>query len=155
MLRFVNYDIVFQEIPGEVTLAINISNCPHKCKGCHSPYLRKDVGEILDEKSLAGLLEKYENAITCVCFMGGDANPKRVLDLAVFTRSKTNNKVKTGWYSGNNTLLDESFVRHFNYMKIGAYDEKLGGLNSPETNQRFYRIDKGKMIDETCFFRKK
>ena len=28
MLKYANFDIVFQEVPDEVTLAINISNCP-------------------------------------------------------------------------------------------------------------------------------
>ena len=44
MLKYVNTDIVFQEIPDEVTLAVNISNCPCRCPGCHSEYLWEDVG---------------------------------------------------------------------------------------------------------------
>ena len=39
MLKYVNCGIVFQEIPDEVTLSINISNCPCHCPGCHSNYL--------------------------------------------------------------------------------------------------------------------
>lgn len=39
MLKYVNTDIVFQEFPDEVTLAINLSNCPCHCPGCHSSYL--------------------------------------------------------------------------------------------------------------------
>lgn len=31
MLKYVNTGIVFQEIPDETTLAINISNCPCAC----------------------------------------------------------------------------------------------------------------------------
>ena len=100
MLRFVNYDIVFREIPGEVTLAVNISACPHRCKGCHSPHLWDDVGAPLDEQALSALLARYGNAITCICFMGGDANPQQVAALAVFARAKTNSRIKTGWYSG-------------------------------------------------------
>ena len=75
MLRYADYDIVFQEIPDEVTLAINLSNCPNHCKGCHSAYLMEDIGEPLTEESLSTLLGKYGKAITCVCFMGGDASP--------------------------------------------------------------------------------
>ena len=48
MLKYVNTDIVFQEIPDEVTLAINISNCPCHCPGCHSHYLWEDIGLPLD-----------------------------------------------------------------------------------------------------------
>ena len=35
MVRFYNFDIVFAEIPDEVTLAINITGCPYRCPGCH------------------------------------------------------------------------------------------------------------------------
>ena len=152
MLRFINYDIVFQEVPGEVTLAINISNCPNGCKGCHSPYLWEDEGEALNETTLAGLLEKYGNAITCVCLMGGDTDPQEVVKLAAFIRSTTNDRIKTAWYSGRNKLPDDSFLQYFNYVKLGPYIEDLGGLDSPRTNQRFYRIDKKEMIDETKLF---
>lgn len=84
MLRYADYDIVFQEIPDEVTLAINLSNCPNHCKGCHSAYLMEDVGEPLTEESLSTLLGKYGKAITCVCFMGGDASPRRSGTISCF-----------------------------------------------------------------------
>ncbi|MCL2247577.1 MAG: anaerobic ribonucleoside-triphosphate reductase activating protein, partial [Lentimicrobiaceae bacterium] len=71
-MRFLSYDIVFQEVPGEVALAINISNCPNRCKGCHSSHLQEDTGEELTEDVLFSLLNIYGNAVTCVCFMGGD-----------------------------------------------------------------------------------
>ena len=47
MLTYVNHDIVFQEFPDEVTLAINLSRCPNRCPGCHSPYLQQEEGEEL------------------------------------------------------------------------------------------------------------
>ena len=59
MLKYVGYDIVFQEIPDQVTLAINLSLCPNHCVGCHSPYLRNDVGNVLDEKALDEMLAQY------------------------------------------------------------------------------------------------
>ena len=31
VVRYYNFDIVFAEIPGETTLAINIANCPNRC----------------------------------------------------------------------------------------------------------------------------
>lgn len=95
MLRYADYDIVFQEIPDEVTLAINLSNCPNHCKGCHSAYLMEDVGEPLTEESLSTLLGKYGKAITCVCFMGGDASPAEVEQLAAFLHKQTINPVKS------------------------------------------------------------
>jgi anaerobic ribonucleoside-triphosphate reductase activating protein len=121
MLRFHNYDIVFQEVPGEVTLAINLSNCPNRCKGCHSPYLMEDTGEILNESVLAGLLEKYGNAITCVCFMGGDAAPREVERLAASLHEATCRRIKTAWYSGRQSFPQACSLQHFDFIKLGSY----------------------------------
>ena len=135
MLRYVDYDIVFQEIPDEVTLAINLSNCPNRCKGCHSPHLLENVGESLTEESLGHLLQKYGKAVTCVCFMGGDAEPFEVERLAGFLHRQ-----------------EGLSVQNFEYIKLGPYIEKLGGLKSPDTNQHFYRIYGDEMKDITYRF---
>jgi anaerobic ribonucleoside-triphosphate reductase activating protein len=151
MLRFPSYDIVFQEIPDEIALAVNISNCPNRCKGCHSPHLMEDSGMILDEDILTNLLERYKNAITCVCFMGGDSSPAEIERLAAFVRKNYN--IKVGWYSGKSKIPTGCSIRHFDYIKLGPYIQHLGGLDSVTTNQRFYRIEYEKMIDMTdCFF---
>ncbi|MDR1672296.1 MAG: anaerobic ribonucleoside-triphosphate reductase activating protein, partial [Bacteroidales bacterium] len=147
-----SFDIVFQEIPGEVTLAVNISNCPNRCGGCHSPHLQEDIGETLDEAVLVAWLEKYGSAITCICFMGGDAEPHKVERLAAFVRTSAGGKIKTGWYSGKAALPAGISLSHFDYIKLGANMERLGGLDKPTTNQRFYRIEKGEMIDKTNRF---
>ncbi|MDR2683813.1 MAG: anaerobic ribonucleoside-triphosphate reductase activating protein [Prevotellaceae bacterium] len=142
-MKYSNYDIVFQEIPNETTLAINITNCPNSCAGCHSPHLQQDIGERLTESVLSALLEKYGNAVTCVCFMGGDNSPAEVLRMAEFVRSFDK---KTAWYSGKSTIF-EGTQKVFDYIKIGAYIEHMGGLNSPTTNQKLYRIENGKMTE--------
>jgi anaerobic ribonucleoside-triphosphate reductase activating protein len=152
MLRYTSYDVVFQEIPDEITLAFNISNCPNRCRGCHSPYLMEDVGTILDETLLAALVAKYRNAITCVCFMGGDAEPAEVERLAAFLQNDC--AVKTGWYSGRADIPADCSIRHFDYIKLGPYVRRLGGLDSATTNQRFYRVENENLIDITNrFFR--
>ena len=152
MLKFVNYNIVFQVVPGEVTLAINLSNCPNRCKGCHSPYLRDDIGEILDNNILLGLLEKYGNALTCVCFMGGDASPQEIEQCSAFVRNNTDRRIKIGWYSGKNRFPQECSLQSFDYIKLGAYVEHLGGLGTKTTNQRFYRVDNENLINITEAF---
>ncbi|MDR0694172.1 MAG: anaerobic ribonucleoside-triphosphate reductase activating protein [Prevotellaceae bacterium] len=151
MLRYISFDIVFQEIPGEVTLAVNITGCPNRCAGCHSPHLQEDTGEALDENVLSVWLEKYGSAITCLCFMGGDADPHEVARLTAFIRKKSS-YLKTAWYSGKAGLPADFSLRNFDYIKLGAYVEHLGGLSTPTTNQRFYRIEKGKMTDKTDGF---
>ena len=99
MLKYINTDIVFQEIPDEVTLAINISNCPCHCPGCHSPFLWKDVGEPLNADALEKMIGEYGKEITCVSFMGGDAEPESINQLAAYIHRK-HPTFKVGWYSG-------------------------------------------------------
>ncbi len=88
VVRYYNFDIVFAEIPGETTLAINIANCPNRCPGCHSPHLQADAGHVLDAAELRALLERYGRSVTCVCFMGGDAAPHRIARLAEVVRQE-------------------------------------------------------------------
>lgn len=100
-LKFYNYDIVFAEIPDETTLAVNITNCPNRCPGCHSPHLQADTGTVLDEDALSILLGMYGKAVTCLCFMGGDSDPSEVVRLALWCRTCFPD-LKTAWYSGMN-----------------------------------------------------
>lgn len=148
MLKHVDYDIVFQEIPDEVTLAVNLSNCPFRCKGCHSPQLQEDIGTELDESTLTGLMQAYEKAITCICFMGGDADISELYRLADFVRKSRSGKIKTAWYSGSDKL-PENCSDHFDFVKTGPYIEALGGLDKKTTNQRLYRIESGNITDIT------
>ena len=153
MLKYANYDIVFQEVPDEVTLAINISNGPNQCVGCHSKYLWEDQGDPLDKEALDRLIDHYNTGITCVCFMGGDAEPYDVANLAMHVKNKY--KIKTAWYSGRNELPEAFHAETFDYIKTGRYDEKLGPLNSITTNQRmFKRLNDGRVKDITSRFQK-
>ena len=86
MLKYTDYDVVFQEIPDEVTLAVNIAGCPNRCPGCHSPQLQEEIGEPLTPAVLAELLERYGHAVTCLCLMGGDGDPAEVARLAAAAR---------------------------------------------------------------------
>ena len=69
MVKYDGYDITFQEVPNEVSLVFNITNCQGTCEGCHSPWLRGDYGRPL-HGDLESLIQKYKGLITCVCFMG-------------------------------------------------------------------------------------
>ena len=154
MLRFVSFDIVFQEVPDETTLALNISNCPHHCKGCHSPWLWGDNGEVLDEAALDVLMKDYGRTITCVCFMGGDGDLAGLYRMAAYVR-KAFPSLKTAWYSGLSALPEGFPYECFDYVKIGPYIEDMGPLKSPDTNQRFYAIENGDLTDRTSRFWKK
>ena len=155
MLKYVNTDIVFQEIPDEVTLAINISNCPCHCPGCHSQYLWGDVGLPLTTGALDDFVTKYGDDITCFSFMGGDADPKGVNQLAQYIHEEYP-QFKVAWYSGKTVIARTVNKADFDYIKIGPYIEHLGPLKSPTTNQRMYRkTDDGTFEDITERFWRK
>ena len=91
--------IVFQEVPDEITLAFNITNCPRRCEGCHSPQLRKDIGMELTIEVVETTLERHPHT-TCIAFMGGDAQQDQIVKLAKKIRSLYP-KLKLAFYSGH------------------------------------------------------
>ena len=141
--------MVFQEVPGQVTLALNISQCPNRCPGCHSPHLQEDIGYELDEALLDSLLDRYGRDITCVCFMGGDGCVRQVMQLAAHVHAYG---LLTAWYSGRQQLPDGFSCECLDYVKLGPYIEGRGSLNNPNTNQRMYRIESQQLIDITPSF---
>jgi len=152
-LKYYNYSIVFQEVPDEVSLALNITNCPHKCEGCHSDYLFQDIGNYVDN-DLEKILNKYDGMITCVCFMGGDQAMDDFINLIQIVHSKYH--LKTCIYSGSNDIkIFKNAIPHLDYIKIGSYKKAFGGLDHITTNQKFYRVDNNKLIDETYLFQEK
>lgn len=155
MLKYANSDIVFQEIPDEVTLAINISNCPCHCPGCHSYYLWEDIGLPLDTNAIDAFVEEYGDDITCICFMGGDSDPKGVNLLAQHIHEK-HPQFKVAWYSGRTVISAAINKQNFDYIKIGPFIKHLGPLKSPTTNQRLYRQnEQGEFEEITSRFWKK
>jgi anaerobic ribonucleoside-triphosphate reductase activating protein len=154
MLKIASFDIVFQEIPGEVTLALNLSGCPCHCPGCHSKHLWEDIGEELNEELLDGFIARYGSMITCVCFMGGDQAPEEVAQWAEYIKGLSGEAgLKTAWYSGRTSFPRNP--RALDYLKLGPYIESLGGLKSPKTNQRLYKRVGDEWQDITSSFWKK
>lgn len=155
MVRFHNYDIVFAEIPDEVSLAVNLTGCPNRCPGCHSAHLQADSGYVLDEEAIEVMLGIYGTSITCFCFMGGDSAPAEVNALARYLRLN-HGGLKVAWYSGCTDIADQIELKNFDYIKVGPWIEERGPLSSPTTNQRIFRIlEDGTKMDITSKMRKK
>lgn len=135
-MKYVDTLVSFSEIPDEITLCINISNCPNKCKGCHSPWLQENIGIELNNYELYDIINK-NSGISCVCFMGGDSDPEEINNLAIKIKSKN---LKVGWYSGNSEISDKINIKNFDYIKIGPYLKDKGPLSDKNTNQKMYKI---------------
>lgn len=148
-LKYLGYSIVFQEVPNEITLAINISGCPYKCEGCHSRYLWKYEGNYISD-DLDFIIKQNLDFITCVCFFGGDQNIVELYDLLKHIKSKY--KLKTCLYSGQDLLSNlNKLFDVLDYIKIGSYKENLGGLKSITTNQRMYMICQDQSLKDITF----
>lgn len=148
MAKYVESKVVFEEIPNCVTLAVTISNCPFHCKGCHSEYLRDDIGDELTEGTIDMLL-KQNAGVNCFLFLG-DGDTISVVQAAQYIKDKHVN-VKTAIYSGYDTILP-SYRNVFDYVKTGKYIEELGPLSKETTNQRLYEMHEEKEKDITSIF---
>lgn len=160
MLKYLNTQVTFSEVPDEITLCINITGCKIGCKNCHSPYLAEDIGKPLIYKDthnnrtvincnpLSELIEANKG-ITCVCLMGGDSNPEYINILGKTIKC---HKLKSAWYSGRQELSKDIELSNFDYIKLGPYIEEFGPLNSKTTNQRFYKVSDEELVDITSKF---
>lgn len=137
--------VVMEEIPDRVSLAVDISNCRGNCIGCHSPFLKKDIGQELTPEVIDRLVAD-NFGVNCFLFLGEGRDPETLLDLASHVRSKG---LLAAVYSGREEVED-IFWDYFDYIKLGPYRPECGPLNSPTTNQRLYRrTEEGKWEDIT------
>ena len=140
-MKYTETMIVFSEIPNHITLDINISNCPHHCTECHSPWLRENIGTELTEDNLCKLIDKNKG-IDCVLLSGGDADHKSILSLAKFIKTKYPD-ILTAWYSGDDDIDEEIWnSKVLDFYKVGSYKKEYGPLKSKTTNQKLYELNK-------------
>lgn len=157
-MNYSNISILLQEVPDEITLGIVFTGCGNRCIDCHSvENWNKNHGEVFNNEILISYLNKYENMITCVCFFGGEWCLSELLEYIKIVKLS---KLKTCLYTGLSTddiynsdtkiLINNLYL---DYIKTGPYIKELGGLQSKNTNQRFFKIkSKDLIIDMTSTF---
>lgn len=150
MLKYLNTQVTFAEVPDEITLCINITGCKNGCKNCHSSYLAQDIGTELTFNEVRKLIKK-NSGISCIALMGGDAEPDKINTLASFIINHYGS-IKVAWYSGRQELNNNIDLCNFDYIKLGPYKEEFGPLNSRTTNQRFYKVNGKELVDMTNKF---
>ena len=142
MLKFIPEltDTVAEEIPDRVTLAVEITNCRGNCPGCHSPFLKQDIGEELTAAKIDKLIAD-NFGINCFLFLGEGRDSEALLKLAGHIKN-AHPGIELAVYSGRDKVEDVYFDV-FDFVKTGPYIESLGPLNSRTTNQRLYyhRVD--------------
>jgi len=138
MLHYSSKQIVLQEVPDEISLALSISGCKLACKGCHSTETwNPKYGEELTENILQDLITRSKY-ITCVLFYGGEWQEDYLIKLLKLVKS---NNLKTCLYTGLElNQISDNLLSNLTYIKTGRYIKELGGLESKTTNQKFIKI---------------
>lgn len=126
--------VVFEEIPDKVTLAVNISNCQNSCKGCHSVFLKKNIGDELTFDTIDKLMNKNKG-VNCFLFLGEGNDKYMLLKLNNYLKEKY--CIETALYSGRDEVEEELF-NNFDYVKVGSYKKECGPLNKKNTNQKLF-----------------
>lgn len=142
-MKIYNYDIVFQEVPDEITLCITVCGCKLQCKGCHSPHTWNNSGYEFTLNDLQKLVSKYKDYISCVCFMGGEWHRQQLANMLHLVKAYN---LKTCLYTGE-TKITEDILKSLDYIKLGPWIEELGGLNSLNTNQIFLDLNNNKILN--------
>ena len=144
-----NY-ITTQDVPDELALAISLSGCHIHCKGCHSAFTWDPFfGELLTDDMFRNIIKNNKYA-SCVLFYGGEWQLERLLELIEIAKEYN---LKVCLYTGLELeKVDKKLINSLDYLKVGPYIEKLGGLNKKTTNQKMYKIENGKLIDITNKF---
>lgn len=136
--------IVFQEVPNEISLCFSITGCKVGCKGCHSAELwNADNGIALTNAQFKQWLNKYSGLITCVVFFGGEWQATALIEKLIIAK---NMDLKTCLYSGEK-YIDIAISQHLTFLKTGAWQPELGGLDSAITNQVFLDLSQGKNLN--------
>jgi len=137
MLKFIPSltDIVLEEIPGRVALAVEVTNCQGNCPGCHSPFLRKDIGDELTPAIIDELIAS-NFGVNCFLFLGDGKDEQALFSLARYIR-RAYPAIEIALYTGRESVGPE-YQELFDYIKTGPYIEALGPLNKSTTNQRMY-----------------
>lgn len=127
--------VVLEEIPDRVSLAVDISNCLGTCVGCHSPFLRLNIGEELTPGIVDALIAD-NFGVNCFLFLGEGNDIAALLALAAHMR-KAHPGMELALYSGREEVEQEVWDA-FDYVKVGPYRPECGPLNERSTNQRLY-----------------
>ena len=149
-MKCYDVDVVFQEVPGEISLAFHCTGCPIHCPACHSKWLwDAENGTEFTDDYLLDHVGRYAPNITCVLFYGGEWDAEWLKGKLYIVRKLG---LKTALYTGLDEIGSDIKSR-LDYLKTGPFDEKLGGLTSRTTNQRMFDLKNDKDITSK-FWRK-
>ncbi len=138
-MRYSGCQVVFQEIPNEISLAFQVTGCPLRCPGCHSSSLWNTLtGCDLNIATLTTSIKKHQRFISCVLYLGGEWDTAGLIAQLDHIKSFD---LKTALYTGlDYSEVDGEIIRRLDYLKYGKYVSELGPLSSIKSNQRLISL---------------
>ena len=108
MLRYTEFGLTHQEVPGESAICIYISGCPNGCEDCHYPELQSTTSGLPLKKYIYDIIDLYRSQATCVCFLGeGDCSSESKKELFEYALLAADDNLRTCLYSGRDTTIEE------------------------------------------------
>ena len=144
-MRYSGLQVVFKEIPNEVSLAIQVTGCALRCIDCHSKdSWNQALGELLTPEVLKALILTYREYITCVLLMGGEWDGAIYQLLEVVRENSLKTALYTGLEIGN---VDVRLLSRLDYIKCGRFIKEAGPLSSTKTNQKLIELKTGRILN--------
>lgn len=146
-MKYLSARLVFQEVPDETSVAFLVTGCPLRCPGCHSADAwSARRGTELTSTVIDRWIADSRGLLTCAVFLGGEWEAAALGDLLRHARGRG---LRTCLYTGLDfDDLPEGLLPHLDYLKFGPWIAARGGLDSPETNQRFIELPSGRVLNE-------
>jgi anaerobic ribonucleoside-triphosphate reductase activating protein len=139
-----DFQVVFQEVPGEISLCFSISGCSLKCSGCHSPLLWKTkTGNKLTRNIFCQIIKRYKGIASCVVFMGGEWHQEKLVKMLKLAKAEG---YKTCLYTGEEDV-NSKILEQLDWIKTGSWEISLGGLDCIDTNQKFKEVKTNKILN--------
>jgi anaerobic ribonucleoside-triphosphate reductase activating protein len=130
-------------VPDKISLYFEVTGCALRCKGCHTPELRDDIGITLTPDVLSKTLQRYKGSTEVIVFLGNGTNAQELTELLSTCRGEG---FLTCLYTGL-PRVNDNLMNYLDYIKTGPYVDKLGGLESKDTNQVFLSVSDDKVLN--------
>ena len=149
-MNLISKQVVFSEVPNEVSLSFFISWCNINCKGCHSKdSWDSNKWEELSKKILSDYIDEYEGLITTVLFLWGEWEHENLVILMKEVKKRNLKTALYTWLALGRVNIE--LLSLLDYIKVGPYIEQYGPLNKKTTNQRFFDLKNNKDLTYTFF----
>lgn len=142
-MKYLRKGMSISLVPDKISLYFEVTGCSLRCNGCHTPELREDIGTAFTDEGLSKILSRYKGHADVVVFLGGEAS---LQELTKMLRLCKDHGFLTCMFTGL-PFVPSTVMKELTYIKTGPYVEKLGGLESKTTNQKFTRLSDGVVMN--------